>query len=511
VDDSARYRLLYDLGCAFAARLELDELLALILEECRTALDAEGAAILRHDRERDELEFRHVADEAPVVAARVAPLRIPANRGIAGAVLASGRALRVDDAQRDPRFYPGVDQVSAHTTRGLLTVPIRARDATVGVLQVMNRRGEGRFDDGDLAFLDALAGSVAIALENARLHAALTAREEKLQTPGGALRRDLARRDREADMVGTAPCMADVFRLVESAATSPIPVLIEGETGTGKELIARAIHRAGARAEKPFLAVNCAAFQETLLESELFGHRRGAFTGATQDRRGFFEAASGGTLFLDEVGDMPPPMQAKLLRVLQEQEIVPVGDTVARRIDVRIVAATNRDLAAEVERRAFREDLYYRLAAFPIRLPPLRQRPEDIPMLAERFLRTAAARAGKRVAGIDPQALESLVSFAWPGNVRELENEMQRAVALAADGETIRAAHLSAKLQAPTPAAEADAVVSDGTLRRARAAFEVRFLTAALKRHDGNVSRTATSLGLSRVMLQRKMKEYGLR
>jgi transcriptional regulator with PAS, ATPase and Fis domain len=314
-------------------------------------------------------------------------------------------------------------------------------------------------------------------------------------------------------MVGTAPCMAEVFRLVESAATSPIPVLIEGETGTGKELIARGIHRAGARAEKPFLAVNCAAFQETLLESELFGHRRGAFTGATQDRRGFFEAASGGTLFLDEVGDMPPAMQAKLLRVLQEQEVVPVGDTVARRIDVRIVAATNRDLAAEVERRAFREDLYYRLAAFPIRLPPLRQRPEDIAILAERFLRAAAARAGKRVAGIDAQALECLVSFAWPGNVRELENEMQRAVALAADGETIRTAHLSTKLHtpAPTPGRAGEPDMADGTLRRARAAFEVRFLTAALRRHDGNVSRTAASLGLSRVMLQRKMKEYGLR
>src|SRR5262249_45860020 len=211
--------------------------------------------------------------------------------------------------------------------------------------EVVNRRGGGPFTDDDLAFLDVLAGSIAIAIENARLWDKVTASEQRLRTQVATLRRDLARRDRFTEMIGTGTAMAEVFRLMEGAASSPITVLIEGETGTGKELVARAIHRESARADGPFLAVNCAAFQETLLESELFGHRRGAFTGATQDRRGLFEAAEKGTVFLDEAGEMPTSIQAKLLRVLEQAEVGPVGDTRPRKGEVRVVAATNRNPA----------------------------------------------------------------------------------------------------------------------------------------------------------------------
>src|SRR4029078_8523424 len=204
----------------------------------------------------------------------------------------------------------------------------------------------------------------------------------------------------------------------ERAAASPIPVLIEGETGTGKELVARAIHRTSNRGEASFIAVNCAPLSETLLESELFGHRRGAFTGASQDHRGLFEAAGGGTILLDEIGEMPLPMQAKLLRVLQENEIVPVGDTRPRRIDVRVVSATNRDLSEAVQKQTFRQDLYYRLAAFPIRVPPLRDRRDDVPLLAHHFARAPAERQSRQLEGIDPAAMEAMVQFGWPGNVR---------------------------------------------------------------------------------------------
>jgi two-component system response regulator HupR/HoxA len=307
--------------------------------------------------------------------------------------------------------------------------------------------------------------------------------------------------------------MGEVFRLMESAAASPISVIVEGATGTGKELVARGIHAASSRADAPFVAVNCAAVAETLLESELFGYRRGAFTGATQDQRGLFEAASGGTILLDEVGEMPAAMQAKLLRVLQESEVVPIGDRRPRRIDIRVISATNRDLAAEVERKAFRQDLYYRLAAFPIRLPTLRERRDDLPLLAARFLAASAARHGKRVPGFEPVALEMLTAFDWPGNVRELQNEIERAVALARDGETIGARHLSSKIAggrpaaAPEEAADADATA----LRAARAAFEARHIARVLRAHGGNVTHAAEALGLSRFMLQKKMKEYGLR
>ncbi|HJQ83836.1 MAG TPA: sigma 54-interacting transcriptional regulator [Candidatus Binatia bacterium] len=510
-----RLRLLYDLGCAFAGRLDLHELISFVVHQCPEALGAEGTSVLLLDPDTNELVIPYVADQ-PDVAERLASLRIPAGQGIAGAVLREGRPIRVDDPAADARFYRDADRTTGVTTRNLIAAPLATRRGVVGVIEVVNRR-DGAFADDDLEFLGALAGSVAIAIENARLYEQVKASEERLRTQVGALRRDLARHDRFTEIVGTGPAMAEVFGLMESAAASPIPVLIEGETGTGKELVARAIHRESARADGPFLAVNCAAFQETLLESELFGHRRGAFTGATHDRRGLFEAAERGTVFLDELGEMPPAMQAKLLRVLEQGEVVPVGDTRPRRVDVRVVSATNRNLAAEVAARRFREDLYYRLVAFPIRLPPLRTRREDIPLLADRFVQSAAAAHRKRIAGIAPAALEQLVRFDWPGNVREVRNEIERAVALARDGEAIGPKHLSTRLGAATGDGGAAAWgvalcgAEGSSLVGARRAFEARYIGEVLRQEDGNVSRAARRLRLSRVMLQRKMKAYGLR
>ena len=257
------------------------------------------------------------------------------------------------------------------------------------------------------------------------------------------MRRDLARHDRFSEMIGTAPAMTEVYQLMEAAAASSITVLIHGETGTGKELVARGIHRASARAEAPFLAINCAAMPENLLESELFGHRRGSFTGALRDNPGLFRAASGGTVFLDEIGDMPVAMQAKLLRVLEEEEVVPVGESFPIKVDVRVLSATNRDLRAKIKRGTFREDLYYRLAVFPIRVPPLRERLGDVPLLAERFLAAAVERHHKLILGFDDAALHAFTTFNWPGNVRELQNEIERAVALTRAGETISVNRLS--------------------------------------------------------------------
>jgi Nif-specific regulatory protein len=522
--DTARLRLLYDLGRTFAAHIELEDLLPLVTSKCREALDAEGVSVLLLDPEKDELYFPYVAEEKPEVASRLVGLRFPADRGIAGAALQSGRSIRVDDAQSDFRFYGGVDRHTGATTRALLAVPLISPQGKIGVLQAVNRRGGGTFSEADLAFLEALAASVAVAIENARLYSQVKESEERLRTQVGALRRDLAQRDRFREIIGTSAAMTEVFRLMESAAASPIAVALEGETGTGKELVARGIHEASARAEGPFLAINCAAVPETLLESELFGHRRGAFTGAVQDHRGLFEAAAGGTILLDEIGEMPMSMQAKLLRVVQEGEVVPLGDTRPRKIDVRVISATNRELSAEIAGRRFREDLYYRLTAFPIRIPPLRARREDIPLLADHFLAGAADRHRKWIRGIDPAALELLTRFDWPGNVRELSNEMERAVALTGDGEIVGVEQLSAKVRGNAAAIEAGATAEKPLsvhtaspsspvqpLRQARAAFEARYLSEALERHRRNVSQTARVLGISRVMLQKKMKAFGLR
>ncbi|MFN8543564.1 MAG: sigma 54-interacting transcriptional regulator [Candidatus Binatia bacterium] len=515
-DEASRLRLLYELGCAFATHLELDELLPEVVARCREALDAEGAAVLLLDPARDELYFPWADDEDPDVAERLLDLRFPADRGIAGAVLADGTPVRVDDAAADPRFYPGVDRSTGQRTRAMLVARLAGRQGPLGVIEIVNRRGGGTFGDDDLALLAALAGSVAVAIENARLWEQLKGSAARLEAEVGALRRDLARRERFGDMIGSTPSMAQVFRLMESAAASSITVLIEGETGTGKELVARGIHAASARANGPFVAVNCAALPETLLESELFGHRRGAFTGATQDRRGLFEAASGGTILLDEVGEMPLAMQAKLLRVLQEGEVTPVGDHRPHEIDVRVVSATNRDLLAEVGRRTFREDLYYRLGAFPILLPPLRARGEDVPLLADRFLQVAAARHGKPGLSLEPEALDLLVHYDWPGNVRQLQNEIERAVVLALAGQPIGPEQLSPRLARRDGGADAVPTageVAAGTshLREAREVFEVAFVKRVLAEHAGNISRTAQALGISRVALQKKLREYGLR
>jgi transcriptional regulator with GAF, ATPase, and Fis domain len=428
-------------------------------------------------------------------------------------VIQSKSGLRIDDPAGDPRFNPEADRFTGFTTRAILCAPLQGRTGMIGVLQVVNPLERAAFDDADLQFLVALSGSVAVAIENARLYDAVRFTASRLHEQVGVLRRDVARLEGGSALIGQTAPIEQVRRLVQSAAASPITVLVEGETGTGKELVAREIHRMSPRAEGPFIAVNCAALSETLLESELFGHRRGAFTGATHDRAGYFEAAGGGTIFLDEIGDMPLTMQAKLLRVLQENEVTPVGDHRPRKIDVRVIAATNRDLTADATAGRFRTDLYYRLAAFPIRLPRLCERAEDVPVLAERFLVASAERHGKHIPGFLPGALDQLGRWSWPGNVRELPNEVERAVALAADGARIGPDHLSARLTGAAAAtgaadASADELVP---LRDARERFEVRYVASTLRRFDGNVSHTARALGISRVMLQKKMKQFGQR
>jgi Nif-specific regulatory protein len=525
VDRQARLELLYDLSCAFASKTDLAELIPLVIEKCRDVLDASGASVLMLDSDRDELYFPFVAETDADAAARLQDVRFPAGQGISGEVVRTLEAVRVDDAGSDPRFYDGVDRKTGVITGPLLAAPFAPQPGITGVLQAVRRRGEPSFDDGDLLFLIALARGVGVAIGNAEMFGRLRESQENLRAELGALRRDAARRDGFHEIIGGASVMKDVFDLMESAAASPIVVLIEGETGTGKELVARGIHRASPRSRGPFVAVNCAALPESLLESELFGHRRGAFTGAVQDQKGIFEAAAGGTIFLDEIGEMPLSMQAKLLRVLQEGEISRVGETQPRRVDVRVISATNRSLEGLVDGGQMRPDLFYRLSAFPISLPALRDRRDDIPLFVAHFLKDAARRHDREVAGVDAEALDLLHRAEWPGNVRQLRNEVERAVALARAGDTIGPRHLSERHRTGTTrsmpettngsaSADLDAepdAVAEPDLRKARAAFEARHIRAVLRQHEGNVSHAARALGLSRAMLQKKMKDYELR
>jgi two-component system response regulator HydG len=300
--------------------------------------------------------------------------------------------------------------------------------------------------------------------------------------------------------------MQSLFESIRKIAPTNSSVLILGESGTGKELVARAIHRQSPRAGGPFIRVNCSALAETLLESELFGHERGAFTGAVRERRGRFELAHGGTLFLDEIADVPASVQVKLLRVLQEKEIERVGGERTIRVDVRVLSATNRDLPAEVARGAFREDLYYRLHIVPLRVPPLRERPGDIELLVRHFLRTISKETGKHVTGITDEALRQLAAYPWPGNVRELENAVERAIVLC-DGETLGAGEFPIEAPGPSPAAPA---ASNGSLDRVLADTEKRLIQEALERAGGVKTRTAELLGIKTSALYYKLEKYGL-
>jgi transcriptional regulator with GAF, ATPase, and Fis domain len=500
---------LYDVTRAFSELVELDQLLPTVIARTKTLFAVESVAILLLDPATDELYVPYIADIAPEVERRFAAVRFPASRGIAGWVLQHGRVDLVADVSRDPRWYGSVDGQTGMATRSLLSAPLRTRDGIIGVLSLRNKL-EGAFTDEDVELVAAVAENIATAIDNARRFGAVQRSAENLRETVDALQEQVLRDSGFKDIVGNSAGMQLVFRLLASAAASPVTVLITGETGTGKELVARAIHSHSARRAQPFVAVNCGALSEALLESELFGHRKGSFTSAVADKKGLLEVASGGTVFLDEVGDMPASMQVKLLRVLQDGEILRVGETDVRHVDVRVISATNRDLAAEMAAGRFRADLYYRLNTFPIVLPPLRERREDIPTLVTRLLEGTTEKFGKTVQRCSARALELLTAYSWPGNVRELQNEIERAVALAPAGGTIEPTDLServARAAAPRVALPS----ADLSLRRAREVFEREYVAQVLAQHGGNASRAAKVLCISRVMLQRKIRLYGLR
>ena len=334
---------------------------------------------------------------------------------------------------------------------------------------------------------------------------------ERLRRANAALQRDVERAVGERPLVATSEAMIALLEVVERAAAYKSTVLVTGESGTGKEVLARAIHAQSPRRAEAFVAVNCGAIPEGLLESELFGHAKGAFTGADRARTGLFRDADGGTLFLDEIGELPASVQVKLLRVLQEEEVRPVGETKARKVDVRVIAATARNLEAEVDEGGFREDLFYRLNVVRLAIPPLRERPKDIPLLLDHFVARFREILGKPVRGVSDEALARLLAYAWPGNVRELENVIERAMILA-DGELLGLRDLPEAVAVPPAPADPDASgASELSLKRARRAAEIDVIRRALQATGGNRTHAARLLEISHRALLYKIKEYEIR
>jgi len=333
---------------------------------------------------------------------------------------------------------------------------------------------------------------------------------ENLRREVGRLRNEVRADRRFGDLVARSPRMVEALEVASKAAPHDSPVLLSGASGTGKELVARLIHRQSTRASGPFVPVNCGAIPDNLLESEFFGHVKGAFTGADSSRKGLFEAAEGGTLFLDEVGELPAPLQVKLLRALQERSVRPVGGTEEIDVDVRVISATNRDLEQGVADGSFREDLYYRLAVIPVHLPALASRLEEIPDLARHLLERHSARLGIPIEGIEPEAMEILLDYGWPGNVRELENVLERALVLT-EGERIRAADLPEGVRVPRPADVLDDPDGDLSVKRRTAELEKYLIQRALERTGGNKTEAADLLDLSPRALRYKVQDYGLK
>ncbi len=389
----------------------------------------------------------------------------------------------------------------------VMGVPLMVGERIVGLVQVDNRSSQGVFNQNDLECVVVLAQQIALALENARLFQRVKLAEQRLQGENTFLKRKEGREFE--NIIGESPSMKKVFNLVDRVVDTSATVLVTGETGTGKELIARAIHQRSGRADKLFVAQNCSALPESLLESELFGHRRGAFTGADSDKKGLFELAHGGTIFLDEIGETTGALQAKLLRVLQESEIRPVGAMYPKRIDVRVIAATNRNLEKEVEEGRFREDLYYRLNVFPIHLPPLRERREDIPLLAEYYLEKFCRAFNRPLLTLGPESLSALQTYRWPGNIRELQNEVQRVVIHGVTGDLILPENLAPRFT------QASSIVrrinpAKGGLKKMMEEVERWILTETLREHDNNKTQAAATLKITREGLHKKLSRYGL-
>ncbi|MCB9831324.1 MAG: sigma 54-interacting transcriptional regulator [Planctomycetes bacterium] len=527
--DAAR---LLEITKAINSELNLKRCLTLIIDSMIALTDAERGFLILHEEDgRMKVSVARNFDRESVTRAE-----LKFSRSIADEVGSSGKAVISTSAQDDRRFdsYQSVGDLKL---RSVLCVPFRIRERVIGVLYLDHRFRKGAFTEKELELVSSFADPAAIAIENARLYEEnqraqeeLITRQREVDELNALLSSKLEEKEIElarfrshapqkedfrfdySFIIGDSPRMLEIFQLLERVIPADVPVLVTGESGTGKELIAKAIHVNSNRHDRPFVKENCAAIPETLLESELFGYKKGAFTGADRDKIGLFQQADGGTLFLDEIGEMSLDMQKKLLRVLQENEIRPVGARETLKIDVRLVSASNRNLKEEIGLGGFREDLYYRLNVIAIEMPPLRERLEDIPLLVDHFLGRFATQMKAPKKSIDESAMRHLLAYHWPGNVRELENEIQRACAIG--GEVIGADDFSPDIRATRPASLPASGKKEShwkdIVKMTAQQKEREMILKALEENGWKKAAAARALEISRPTLDAKIKSFGL-
>lgn len=429
-----------------------------------------------------------------VTARNISSTKISSIRGLSSSVvnqvLEKGKSVISVDAQADERFS-GSESIMMHQIKSVICAPLIYGNQLTGAIYMDSKAGTNQFDSNSLKFLEAFSGQAAIAINNSRIF-------ESLQKENKQLKKQISFSSLFPEIIGKSKPMQHIFELIHDIADSSASILIEGESGTGKELVARALHVHSSRNNKPFIPIFCHGLSENLLESELFGHKKGSFTGASENKAGLFEEADGGTVFLDEIAEIGVNIQTKLLRVLQEREIKRVGETQVRKVDVRIISATNKDLEKEVDKNNFREDLFYRINVITIKLPPLRERKDDIPLLADHFLKYYAKKNKKNITHFSKKAYDYLFEYHWPGNVRELENTIERSVILT------RGTEIKDDLfQFKKPRAE---LLIGKTLKE----IEKYAVLKTLEMSNNNRTKTAGILDVSRRWLQYQLKDWGI-
>jgi Nif-specific regulatory protein len=487
-----RLETLLEIASEWYRTREIEPLLEQMANAAKDLLDADRASIFLWDR------ANHCLIGRPALGMKGGELRVADDIGLVGRVLRSGQPERVDGATQPETIDHSVDKQTGYHTRTLLGVPLHAQSGErFGVFELINKKHSGAFTQDDQEALSELATHASAALENVQDRQKLIATNRQIvdQAAEGV------------QLIGECPAIQSLRLIVRRVAETDLAVLIGGENGTGKEVVAQSIHYLSRRRGQPFVALNCAAIPETLAESELFGHEKGAFTDAHEARPGKFELASGGTLFLDEIGDLSLNCQAKLLRVLEEKVMVRVGGSAPIPTDARVLAATNQKLAEMVQQKRFREDLYFRLNVVTLDLPPLRQRGGDILLLAEHFLDDFCRRARRKAPEVSAAARKRLSEHHWPGNVRELRNLMERLAYLTV-GNRIEAEDLAFILSPRGPAAVVDDLGQK--LPDATARFQVEYIRRTIEQLGGNMSRAAERLGLHRSNLYRKMRQLGM-
>ncbi len=494
--DSAKLEVLLDIYARINSNYtDGKRLLTGIIESATELTEGEASSLLLVNPENNKLYFEIALGSKGSSAKKFS---VNMGEGIAGWVAEKNTSLIVNDTSSDPRFSSEISTQIGFPTSSILAVPMRVKERCVGVIEILNKKGGKKFTEEDREWLEIFSTQAAIAIQNAlsfqKVRDELNLLQDKVQTVQGY-----------HTFVGESRPIKEKLQIALKAAETDSSVLLLGESGVGKELFAEQIHLGSPRNAGPFIRVNCAALPEGLLESELFGHVKGAFTDAVSDRRGRFELADGGTIFLDEIADMPLSLQAKLLRVIQQRTFERVGASESTSVNVRIIAATNRELEKEVAEGRFRSDLYYRLNVLPIRIPPLRERREDIPVLAEFFLKKHSSETKKQLRGFTDDAMEALLAYAWPGNVRELENAVERSVVFSRDD------YVSADALTLTPgAALADEAYARRSLKEALNIFKKHFITKALESNGWHQTKTAKALGIQRSYLSKLIRELDI-